>query len=231
MTQVMIQGVTRGTSLSKTTMSQANSRNRLSFNLVGSNTATFAAEILSASANDTVAGTGARTVTVYGLDGNGNLAETTVNMNGTTPVSLGNWTFIHAARVSAVGTSLVGTNLGEISIRTGGAVILTITDNAMRSADAIYKVPANTELVLQNISWQNTGTAEDTSTRIELHTYHHTLQPFARMEYELMPRMGGNSMPLNMRLRPGTIVELVNYRYGGADQGMQAYLTGRLEKY
>lgn len=53
-------------------------------------TTATALEILSSDANDTAAGTGARTVTVEGLDGSGNPLTETVSMNGTAAVALSN---------------------------------------------------------------------------------------------------------------------------------------------
>ena len=43
---------------------------------------------MSDDANDDVAGTGARTLRIQGLDGSYNLAEETVDMDGTTTVTL-----------------------------------------------------------------------------------------------------------------------------------------------
>ena len=82
-------------------------------------------EILSGSANDTAAGTGARKVKVVGLDATWNEVEVEVTMNGTTPVALGTQ-FLRVYRmfVSESGSYAAVTtpsHLGQITLRTSGA--------------------------------------------------------------------------------------------------------------
>lgn len=77
-------------------------------------------EILSASANDTAAGTGARTVIITTLDANYVEVVQTVVLNGVTPVALtGTHIRINAAVVLTAGTSRV--NEGLLTIRIAGA--------------------------------------------------------------------------------------------------------------
>ena len=65
-------------------------------------------EVVSSSANDAAAGTGARTVTIYGInDTNGSWTEDTetVTMNGTTAVALTKqWRRVYRVRVTTSGT-------------------------------------------------------------------------------------------------------------------------------
>ena len=73
-------------------------------------------EVLSSSANDSSAGTGARTVELQGLDSSWNLLTETITMNGTTAVTTtGSFLRIFRARVVTAGTSL--RNEGDITIR------------------------------------------------------------------------------------------------------------------
>ena len=73
-------------------------------------------EVLSASANDTAAGTGARTVLVSGLDANYNPISETVTLNGVTPVA----TVRNYLRVNVFTTVTSGSghvNAGDITLR------------------------------------------------------------------------------------------------------------------
>lgn len=76
-------------------------------------------EIASSSANDTAAGTGARTVTVSGLlDGTGaEMPPVTVALNGTSQVSLGAQTYYRAARIVVATAGSGEFNAGTITLR------------------------------------------------------------------------------------------------------------------
>lgn len=78
-------------------------------------------EVVSDSANDTAAGTGARTVQVQYLDSNYVAKAVTLTMNGLTPVAMPeNVQRINSFIVISSGT-FIGNNIGNISIRlTGG---------------------------------------------------------------------------------------------------------------
>ena len=91
-------------------------------------------EIVSDNANDTSAGTGARTVTIEGLDGNGAYQTETVSMNGTTAVSLSN-DFLRVYRM------YVATG-GRYANQTQGSNIGTIT--LQRISDATVWAEINT---------------------------------------------------------------------------------------
>lgn len=85
-------------------------------------------EILSNNLNDTLLGTGARSVLIEGLDTSFVEQSEVVNMNGTTPVVLANtYTRINTMIVIACGTyatTLVGSNTGVITLQlTGGGSI------------------------------------------------------------------------------------------------------------
>ncbi len=77
-------------------------------------------EIFSSSANDTGAGTGARTITIYNLmdDTGASMPDVTVTLNGTTPVSLGVQTYYRGGTVMKIRTAgSTGANQGAITLR------------------------------------------------------------------------------------------------------------------
>ena len=80
---------------------------------------------MSSSANDTSAGSGARTVLIQGLDANFALQEITVTMNGTTPVAVsGTWMRVFRMYVVTTGTyatSIASSHAGNITLRNSGA--------------------------------------------------------------------------------------------------------------
>lgn len=81
-------------------------------------TTTAALTVSSGSANDTSAGTGARTVTVTGLDGSFNQITEVISMNGQTAVTTANAYFrVNNLSVTTAGSG--GTNAGVIYIGTG----------------------------------------------------------------------------------------------------------------
>ena len=99
-------------------------------------TANFTGSIKSSSANDTSAGTGARTVTIYYVDSTGATAGTeNATLNGTTAVNLVTTTkcFIEKIVVNTVGS--VGSNVGTITLNAGAAgagtavAVINIGDN------------------------------------------------------------------------------------------------------
>lgn len=78
-------------------------------------TSAVALEVASTSANDTAAGTGARTLLIYGLDENYDEVQMLVTLNGQTPVSVSQ-TCIRVFRALVLEVGSVGTNVGDIWI-------------------------------------------------------------------------------------------------------------------
>lgn len=115
-------------------------------------TALTSLEIVSASADDTAAGTGARTVFVQGLGADWELISETVTMNGTTAVSLSNQYYrVFRAYVATSGTyatATSGSHAGTLTIRTsgGGATWVTIDEVSVfpksQTQTACYTVPS-----------------------------------------------------------------------------------------
>lgn len=107
-----------------------------------------AMEIISNSANDTAAGTGARTVRVSGVDGNYAPFSEVLTLNGVAAVPLVNTSVIGINFIEVLTAGSGGTNAGRVDVRTvSGSTVKA----AMRSAadvpgishDFIYTVPAN----------------------------------------------------------------------------------------
>jgi len=109
-------------------------------------TAAASVEAISSSTNDNVAGTGARTLTVTGLDANWAIQSETVNLNGVNAVALAN-TYIRVleAKVATVGGR--GITDGNITVRvaSGGATLAYIVAGENNSLQAVYSVPADYE--------------------------------------------------------------------------------------
>lgn len=75
-------------------------------------------KISSSSADDTSAGTGARTVAIFGIDANYNVVSESVILDGQTPVNTGNsYLYVNQFYVTSVGSG--GVNAGNINAGTG----------------------------------------------------------------------------------------------------------------
>lgn len=113
---------------------------------------TTADEIRVAAGNaaDAAAGAGAREVTVYGLDANGDEASAVLVPNGISAGTASTTQFIrvHRAVVTEVGT-YGGANTGAVVIETeGGTALLTIAAGLGQSQQAVYTVPRGKNAIL-----------------------------------------------------------------------------------
>lgn len=103
-----------------------------------------AINIVSGSANDAAAGTGARTLRVEGLDASGTYVEETFTLNGTTPVvSSSTWLRVVRAFILTAGSG--GTNAGAITIKhnvTTANVFAVIKASRGQAMLAVFTVPA-----------------------------------------------------------------------------------------
>jgi len=101
-------------------------------------------EIVSASANDTAAGTGARTVSMILLDANFNPVSVTVTLNGTTPVTISDGPYIRVNLMQVATAGSGQTNAGNITLRVAGAGATqgVILAGATIAQSSIFTVPA-----------------------------------------------------------------------------------------
>ncbi len=100
--------------------------------------------IVSDSASDAAAGTGATSLLIKGLDANWEEVEITVAPNGTTPV-ITTQTFRRVNEVIVVGAGSGGANAGTITIKhntTTTNIFAVITAGANKAQTATYTVPA-----------------------------------------------------------------------------------------
>lgn len=108
-------------------------------------------EILSSSADDAAAGTGARTVTLDGLDGAYEPVQQTITLNGITPVAVPTALLrVNGLRVTPGATGSVGTNVGNITLRVvAGAIPQGYIEAGYGvSRQCVYTVPAGHTLMI-----------------------------------------------------------------------------------
>lgn len=99
--------------------------------------------LVSSSANDAAAGTGARTITVTGLDINFTAQSETVTLNGVTGVSTTkSYRRILSLRVATAGSGLANAGAITATAATDTTVSARIEIGKNRSEMAIYTVPA-----------------------------------------------------------------------------------------
>ena len=120
----------------------------------------LAMTIVSSNANDTSAGTGARTVRVIGLDANYAEVTQTVSLNGTTTVSIPT-SLIRVYRAFVVTAGSGNTAAGTITIANGGTTYAQITVGENQTLMAVYTVPAGVTLYLTSAD-VSTGSASGT---------------------------------------------------------------------
>lgn len=115
-------------------------------------------EVVSSSANDTSAGTGAQQVTIIGLDANWNEISEVVTLNGMTPVPLANSYFRvyrwYVSRTGTYATQSTGSQDGTLTLRVVGAgatwstIPLLGTLGRGQSQIGVYTVPAGKTLYI-----------------------------------------------------------------------------------
>lgn len=119
--------------------------------------------IVSSSASDTAAGTGARTVEITYLTaaGAGPFTET-LTLNGTTPVNTvaTNICYVESIAVKTVGSN--ESNVGTLSLKAttggGGATIMSMTAGDNRTLHTLRYVPAGSDIYITSVAGNNTST-------------------------------------------------------------------------
>jgi len=98
-------------------------------------------EVVSDSAADTSAGTGAQKVFIEVLDADYVKSEIVITLNGLTPVPIGTWFRVNRLRTEVVGSA--GGNVGTINVRrvTGGLIQQSLRAGMGQAFSAIYTIP------------------------------------------------------------------------------------------
>jgi hypothetical protein len=121
-------------------------------------------EVLSSSANDTAAGTGARTFTINGLDGNFNPVSEVVTLNGVTPVqTVKSYLRVNSFAIASAGSGNV--NAGDVTLRVTGAGSTQAIARALYgfSKSAIYTVPTGFTLLINDLFFAVAGNGSATN--------------------------------------------------------------------
>lgn len=170
--------------------------------------------VVSTSANDTAAGTGARTVHIHYLDTNYLEGVEVVTLNGTTPVNTvaTNILRINGFHVTTAGS--LGSSAGSISLQdtVGGVTYAFILATFNTAQQAIYTVPAGRTGYISH--WQvSSGTATGTHfTRFYLRTNSHLGSPWSVMlsADSMGTQNNGNAItfPIPIRIPEKTDVKL-----------------------
>lgn len=97
--------------------------------------------LVSGSSLDTLAGTGAQTITVSGVDASYNELEETVDTNGLVAVTtVGSFFRVNKVEVATVGSQ--GSNQGDITATIGASVVASVAVGDNSSLLGLYTVPA-----------------------------------------------------------------------------------------
>lgn len=119
--------------------------------------------VVSTSTDDTLAGSGAQTFTIQGLDSNYNEIEETVNMNGTSPSTATTATF---ARVHRAFVASGDTNVGKIQIKNASTTVVgEVAAEFGQTLMSVYTVPAGSTAYLSNL---RVSSSKQTSSIIRL---------------------------------------------------------------
>src|SRR5210317_245082 len=146
-------------------------------------------DVVSDNTNDDVAGTGARTLRIQGLDGSYNFAEETFKMDGTKTVTKTK-TFLRVFRMSVETAGTSENNEGTITATyTGGSdVAATITSGNGQTLMAVYTIPAGKTGYIVAI---NFGSSKDQEQTCKLKTRDNTIANSAFQTKEYLNIRGG----------------------------------------
>lgn len=159
--------------------------------------------VVSTSTDDTLAGSGARTVAVSGLDANGLAQTEIVSLSGTSPVTT-TATFSRCWRcfVVSVGT-YGGANAGDISLSIGGNACASITTGLGQSRECVYTVPADKTLYVTQIR-VSSATSKATEFRYKIRPNALTYSGSAMAPWRVIGRTDGVVGPHTLALSPYT---------------------------
>lgn len=130
------------------------------------------AAVLSISSNDaddTAAGTGARTILVQGLDSNYDLQEETVTLNGTSTVNTVN-SYIRVNRMAVTSSGTQRVNDGDITATHSGTSIAIIPAEFGVTQQLIYTVPNGYSLYLYEFA-ALVSNGKETNTQLRIRDF------------------------------------------------------------
>lgn len=124
--------------------------------------------VVSTSANDAAAGTGARTVVIEYLNGSLDLSMEVLTLNGTTPVTTvaTDVRWVNSVYVSTAGTS--GAAAGQISITHNSVVYARIIVGDRCTHNSFKRVPRGKMLYISSIYAGSASGSADTTALVEL---------------------------------------------------------------
>lgn len=144
-------------------------------------TSAVSIEVLSSSALDTSAGTGARSITIFGLDINYVPVVQVITLNGTSVVSVPTAIFrLNSASITTAGST--STNQGDITIRIagGGTILAIIAATIGMTRKAQYTVPAGFSVLMNQILFDVQSPSGAISRSADMATYFRTSNGVAR---------------------------------------------------
>lgn len=137
-------------------------------------------EVFSSDANDTSAGTGARTIRVYGLDANYVEQQEDITLNGVTPgVTTNTYMRVHRIYVLTVGSG--GVNAGDITCRhttTTVNVFAILPAGVAQTRLAAFTIPSGKTGYIQRVTAEALGNSSvSVSASLEVRTFGGPFRP------------------------------------------------------
>lgn len=123
-------------------------------------------EIVSASASDTSAGVGGRTVAIELIKPDYSVTTEVVTLNGLTPVAIPNGPYIFVNYTTVITAGSTFSNVGNLSVRVsgGGALQDFVLGGSGLSRAGKYMVPLGKRLIMDNIYLNTIGAGGATKT-------------------------------------------------------------------
>lgn len=167
-------------------------------------TAGIQMRVLSASANDTAAGTGVRQVKITYLDTSWNEQTETITMNGVTPVNTvaTNIFRVNDIRAVTVGTGLVAAGNIQLQNTAGTVIYAKITANGNVCRQAIYTVPLGKTLYIDNWTCGAGGLGTTNAVEISLRSTSNNLDAYTAdiFQFKDIVSIGNGSYVRKMRI-------------------------------
>ena len=109
-------------------------------------------ELLSASANDTAAGTGARSFTITGLDANFMPLSETIAMSGVTPVvTVNTYLRVNSMAIASAGSGQTNAGIVTLRVQGGGTTQAIAAATFGYAKQCVFTVPASQTLLVTDV--------------------------------------------------------------------------------